>query len=81
VSEPTTPQDLKNGGDAFLEVLAPYDIDYPFTSSIAALAPLWEAFAKRRRTHPEFSRQTLKLNIESISVNRKGVFSKMVYIA
>ena len=79
--QPTTRQDFKNGGDAILEVLAQYDIDYLFTSSIAALAPWWEAFAKRRRTHPEFSRHTLKLGIEPISVNRKGVFSKMVYIA
>ena len=37
----------KIGGDAIIEVLAQYEIEYLFTSPIAALAPLWEAFAKK----------------------------------
>ena len=45
--------EFKNGGDAVLDVLAQYEIEFLFTSPIAALAPLWEAFAKRHRDCPK----------------------------
>lgn len=35
------------GGDVIIQILAQYNIEALFTSPIAALAPLWEAFAKR----------------------------------
>eukprot|EP00516_Mucochytrium_quahogii_P001162 CAMPEP_0203756714 /NCGR_PEP_ID=MMETSP0098-20131031/9935_1 /ASSEMBLY_ACC=CAM_ASM_000208 /TAXON_ID=96639 /ORGANISM=" , Strain NY0313808BC1" /LENGTH=556 /DNA_ID=CAMNT_0050648689 /DNA_START=111 /DNA_END=1778 /DNA_ORIENTATION=- len=46
-------QSETNGGDAVIEVLREYGIDYLFTSPIAALAPLWEAFAKKEEREPE----------------------------
>ena len=44
----TATTEKKTGGDAILDVLSQYSIEYVFTSPIAALAPFWEAFAKRK---------------------------------
>ncbi|MDG2013202.1 MAG: thiamine pyrophosphate-binding protein, partial [Pirellulaceae bacterium] len=67
--EPTKSGEFKNGGDAILDVLAQYGIDYLFTSPIAALAPLWEAFAKRRRDQPESIPQYVNCRHELLAVS------------
>lgn len=59
----------KNGGDAIIEVLAQYQIEYLFTSPIAALAPLWEAFAKRHVTDPDALPRYVNCRHESLAVS------------
>lgn len=58
----------KIGGDAIIEVLAQYEIEYLFTSPIAALAPLWEAFAKKEEMKPKTNPKYINCRHETLAV-------------
>lgn len=60
--------DTKNGGDAIVEVLAQYEIEFLFTSPIAALAPLWEAFAKKEKRTPNSKPKYINCRHETLAV-------------
>ena len=59
----------KNGGDAIIDVLMQYSVEYVFTSPIAALAPLWEAFAKRHAVSPDALPQYVNCRHELLAVS------------
>ena len=58
----------KIGGDAIVEVLGLYDIEFLFTSPIAALAPLWEAFAKKEKEFPNTGTKYVNCRHETTAV-------------